>query len=216
MRTGGSKFMDAAAVSDDGTVAFDWLNLPSGTNAVSLWDSLDDAHVVAIRSDLLERSMVMICEIEHLRSFHQLGDGFQLIIRLAGIQSARVLRYEIWPGEFSTPAGVSREEERRMIAEYQAKWREESTSWKQFEAAITPEYEQVFDISDAALATFRNSTLALKLCGHLNYATYHEVCLRFEALRISGSDGRQFALEDLQRLGEAYWEAFALPGEPPK
>lgn len=152
--------------------------------------------------------MALFCEIEHLNDFHKLDKGFQFILHLEGVQSARVLRYATWPGGCSMPDGLSVEEQRKIVAEYQAKWREESASWHDFESRITREDEQVFDISDAALATTPRGLFALKLCGHLNYSTYHEAYLRFEALKISGSDGRQFELEEFHRLGEKYWEAF--------
>jgi hypothetical protein len=200
--------MDASAVGDANAL-LDWLNLPSSSSAVSLWESLHDAHVVSIRSSLLERTADLSCESEHLREFNKLPEGFTFIIHLEGVQSARVLSYAIWPGGCAVPAGLSREEERRVIAEYQAKWREESASWNDFESRISRENEQVFDISDAALAVSPEGPVALKLCGHLNYATYHEVYLRFEALRISGSDGKQFELAEFQRLGEEYWDAFS-------
>ena len=215
MREGGSNFEDAPVVSEEEKRIFDWINLPSSANALSLWDSLHDAHIVSIRSNLLERTVTLSCEVEHLRSFHNLGEGFQFIVRLDGVQSARVLRYAIWPGGCSIPVGLSREEERKVVAEYQAKWREESASWNAFESVVTREDKQIFDISDTALATSPSGSVALKLCGQLNcnstqgFATYHEVFLRSEKLTISGSDGKQFGLDQFQRLGEAYWEAFS-------
>ncbi|HEY2545105.1 MAG TPA: hypothetical protein VGI46_03475 [Candidatus Acidoferrum sp.] len=209
MRKGSDTFKDAAAIPDGRTGIFDWLNLPPGADPVSLWDCLHDADVVSIRSNLLERTMSLFCDIEHLRSFHQLDEGFQFILRLEGVQSARVLRYEIWPGGCSIPPGASREEESRLVAEYQAKWREQSASWEDFEAVVTRQDEQVFDISDAAVATSQTTLVALRLCGHLNYATYHEVYLRAERLNIFGSDGREFTLGEFQKLGETYWEAFS-------
>ena len=208
MRTGGSDFIDASAIGDE-DFPRDWLNLPSAASAVSLWDSLHDAHIVSIRSNLLERTMDLSCEIEHLSEFHKLGEGFQFILHFEGVQSVRVLRYAIWPGGCSIPDGLSVEEQRKIVVEYQAKWREESASWNEFESQIAREDEQVFDISDAALAMSARGPVALKLCGHLNYATYHEVYLRFETLKISGSHGKQFELEEFQRLGEKYWEAFS-------
>jgi len=214
MREGGGNFKDAPAVSEEEKRIFDWINLPSSASALSLWDSLHDAHIVSIRSNLLERTVTLSCEVEHLRSFHNLDEGFRFILRLDGVQSARVLRYAIWPGGCSIPVGLSREEERKLVAEYQAKWREESASWSAFESGVTREDEQIFDISDAALATSRSGLVALKLCGHLNYATYHEVFLRSEKLTISGSDGKQFELDQFQRLGEAYWEAFSSRTKP--
>jgi hypothetical protein len=187
---------------------FDWLNLPPAAGAVSLGASLHDAQVVSIRSDLLARSMVLVCEIAHLRRFRSYADDFTFDLYLAGVQSARVIRYAVWPGGFSPPAGVTREEEGRLINEYQAKWRQESASWVDFEASVTPEDDQVFDISNVQLAR-STGVLALNISGHLNHAAYHEIFLRCEALTISGSDGTQFSLEELQNLGQAYWEAFS-------
>jgi hypothetical protein len=208
MRTGGSDFIDASAMPD-GDSPVDWLNLPPAASTVSLWDSLHDGLVFSVRSNLLERTIDLFCKIEHLNEFHKLEKGFQFVLHFEGVQSARVLRYAMWPGGCSVPDGLSYEEQRKIVAEYQAKWREESASWNEFESRITREDEQVFDISDAALAVSPRGLFALKLCGHLNYATYHEAYLRFETLKITGSDGKQFELEAFQRLGEQYWEAFS-------
>ena len=216
MRTGGSEFKDASAAPDEGAKIVDWLNLPSGVNALSLWDSLHDAIIVSIRSDLLSRSMAMTFEVEHLRTFHNFGEGFRFILQLDGVQSARVLRYVIWPGGCSIPDRLSREEEHQLVAEYQSKWREESATWSDFESQITRENEQVFDISDAALAISPSGPAAVRLCGHLNYATYHEVFVRSETPRILGSDGKEFGIEEFRGLGEAYWEAFSRRAESRK
>jgi hypothetical protein len=216
MRTGGTDFIDAAAISDDERGIFDWLNLPPGTQPISLWNCLHDAHVVSIRSSLLERNLALSCDIEHLSSFHQFDEGFEFILKLEGVQSARVSRYAIWPGAFSVSPAVSRQEESRLVAEYQAKWREESASWTDFEASLARESEQVFDISDAAVAFFGRGALALRICGHLNYGTYHEIFLRATAVSISGNDGREFKIEEFQMLGETYWEAFSRRSESKK
>ncbi len=96
MRMGKSDFNDASGTANDGTSAgsepsiIDWLNLPDKTQVVALWDCLHDAEIVSVRSNLLERTMRMTCEIEHLRDFHKLGEGFHFILHLGGVQSARV------------------------------------------------------------------------------------------------------------------------------
>jgi hypothetical protein len=208
MQTGGNNFKDATVRAEEDSL-LDWLNLPSMATVVHLWNSLHDAEVVCIRSKLLERTMELSCEVEHLREFHKLDDGFQFILHLEGVQSARVLRYAKWPGGCPSLDGLSAEEQRRIVAEYQSKWREESASWDDFESRITRKDEQVFDISDATLAMSHIHSVALKLCGYLNHSMHHEIYLRFERLKIFGSDERQFELEEFQQLGEAYWEAFA-------
>lgn len=211
------EFQDAAAVPDEKSSIRDWLNLPPASHPLSLWDCLHDAEIISIRSSLLHRAMELVLEIEHISEFHQLGEGFNFLFQLEGVQSARVLHSAIWPGEFSVPPGVSRDEESRVIREYQAKWREESGSWNEFEMVVTGNEDQVFIIHDAAIFTSQTGVMALKLCGQLNQrhkpwpekaasvATYREVFLRAERLKISGSDGGQFALEDFRKLGETYW-----------
>lgn len=92
--------------------------------------------------------------------------------------------------------GISVEEQRKAVAEYQAKWREESASWNEFESRITRKDEQVFGISDATLAMQQGGPVALKLCGHLNYATYHEVYLRL---------GRSVFVPGLSRNRKGSW-----------
>ena len=84
MRTGGSDFIDASAIADENSPC-DWLNLPSASSALSLWDSLHDAYVVSIQSKLLERTVDLFCESEHLSEFHKLGEGFQFVFHLAGV-----------------------------------------------------------------------------------------------------------------------------------
>jgi hypothetical protein len=114
----------------------------------------------------------------------------QFLLRLDGVQSARVIHYAVWPGEFSVPAGATREEEARLIAEYQSKWREESLSWSELENAVTTECQQVIDIADATLATSADNSVALGISGLLNYATYRELFLRAARLTLTRGDGQ--------------------------
>lgn len=199
-----SRASDGGAWADSETSIIDWLSLPSIANASSLWDSLHDAEIISIRSNLLSRTMTVTCEIEHLREFYKLDGSFQFVLSLGAMQSARVISYAVWPGGCSIPHGLSVEEQRKIVDEYQAKWREESSSWNEFESQITR--ENVFCIGDAALATAPSGPMAIKFRGHLNHTTYHEVFLRFETLGITGSDGKSFTLEQFWQLGEKYWK----------
>src|ERR1700720_3524868 len=130
----------------------DWMNLPAGVQETSLWAGLHDAQIVTIESNLLDRNITLHLESDHLLEFHNLPLDMQFLLRLDGVQSARVVHYALWPGQFSVPPGVTREEESRLIAEYQSKWREESLSWTELESALTAECKQVIDIADATLA----------------------------------------------------------------
>jgi hypothetical protein len=194
-------------VAEEQSRIVDWAHLPAGVSDLSLWEGLHDAQIIAIQSSLLARTVTLNLEIEHLRIFYELPLDMQFLFRFEGVQSARVLKYSVWPGAFSVPKGVSKDEEARLVAEYQAKWREESVSWVDLEKAVTSEHKQVIDISDASLAVAENGSVALRVVGLFNYTTYHELFLRAERFTIFRSDAGELSVSDLLKLGEAYWNA---------
>ena len=104
---------------DEQSGIVDWMNLPHGVPEVSLWAGLHDAQIVSIQSNLLERTVTLHLKSDHLLEFHNLPPDMQFLLRLDGVQSARVLHYAVWPGEFSVPDGVTREEEARLIVPIQ-------------------------------------------------------------------------------------------------
>jgi hypothetical protein len=195
-------------MAEEQTGIIDWMNLPHGTQEISLWAGLHDAQIVSIQSNLLERTVTLHLESDHLLEFHKLPPDTQFLLRLEGVQSARVVHYAVWPGEFSVPAGIAREEEAQLIAEYQSKWREESLSWNALESAVTTECQQVIDIADATLATSADNSVALRISGLLNYTAYRELFLRAERLTLTRGDGQDLGIAGLQKMGEAYWDAF--------
>src|SRR5712664_1419408 len=89
----------------------DWMNLPHGAAVVSLWAGLHDAQIVSIQSDLLERTVTLHLESDHLLEFHKLPLDMQFLLRLDGVESARVVHHAAWPGTFSIPDGISQEEQ---------------------------------------------------------------------------------------------------------
>src|SRR6267143_1892173 len=185
----------------------DWVNLPAGISDESLWEGLHQAQIISIQSNLLERTVTLHVEIENLRIFHQGPLDMQFIFRLDGVHSARVVKYSNWPGTFAVPPGASKEEQERLVAEYQAKWREESANWSDLEKAVTAEHKQVIDIVDATLAAEKDGAVALRVSGLLNYTAYHELFLRAEKLTISRTDAGEVSIEELLKLGAAYWDA---------
>src|SRR5216683_7326070 len=195
-------------MADEQSTILDWTNLPPTAAQVSLWAGLHDAQIVTIQSNLLERTVTLHLESDHLLEFHNLPLDMQFLLRLDGVQSARVLHYSVWPGEFSVPAGVAREEEARLIAGYQSKWREESLSWSALETALSMECKQVLDIADATLATSTDNSVALRIGGFLNYTEYRELFLRAERLTLTRGDGQGLGIAGLLKMGEEYWDAF--------
>jgi len=79
----------------------DWVNLPAEISCTSLWEGLHEAQIISIQSNLLERTVTMHVEIENLRVFHQWPLDMQFVFRLDGVESARVMKYSIWPGPFA-------------------------------------------------------------------------------------------------------------------
>src|SRR5882757_10592476 len=152
-------------MADERSTIVDWMNLPPSAAEVSLWAGLHDAQIVTIQPNLLERAVTLHLESDHLLEFHNLPLDMQFLLRLDGVQSARVVQHAGWLGEFSVPAGVSPEEQSRLITEYQSKCREESVSWAELEDALTTECKQVLDIADAHLATSSDKSVGLRING---------------------------------------------------
>ncbi len=69
------------------------MNLPHGVLEVSLWAGFHDAQIVSMQSSLLERTVTPHLESDHLLEFHKLPLDMQFLLRLEGVQSARVVHY---------------------------------------------------------------------------------------------------------------------------
>ena len=194
-------------MADEQSTIVDWTNLPPTVVEVSLWAGFHDAQIVTIQSNLLERTVTLHLESDHLLEFHNLPLDMQFILRLDGVKSARVVHHAAWPGTFSIPDGISQQEQSRLIAEYQHKGREESLSWTGLESALTTQCQQVLDIADANLATANDNSVALRISGLLNYTEYRELFLRAERLTLTRGDGHELGIAGLLKMGEAYWDA---------
>ena len=76
------------------------------------------------------------------------------------------------------------------------------------ESALTLEYKQVIDITDATLAASENNSVALRVSGLLNYTEYRELFLRAERLTLTRGDGQELGIAGLLKMGEEYWDTF--------
>ncbi len=182
----------------------DWASLPADIEVRSLWTTLHDADLVACVSSRLERTIRLSFDLSHLVE----GEGeLPCEVLLRDVTSARATVSVPWPGECGNTKGLSRAEESRVIAEYQAKWREESLGWDDFEAAINGGSLWTLD---AELATGPGSQ-ALKLEGTLEREGHEDryggVTIAFASFEIT-VEGATTTLDAFDRLGAAHWEAF--------
>ncbi len=197
-------------MEEDKQVILDWVHLPAGVKAGSLWDALHDARLYFVASDPLARTATLCFEIFYLK------DGVTITFNLDGVTSLRATRAARWPGGYERPEGISRGEESRLIAEYQAKWREESLDWTELEAAlgsanfsVSDDDKDYLDISSAYVVQNGTET-TLHFQGHLQSTDlWHELFLRGSHLNVVRSDDGEFSLERLLALGEAWWDGFA-------
>jgi hypothetical protein len=183
----------------------DWMNLPKNTEIKYLGMALHDAEVESIISNFLHRSLVLKFVMPHLAHYYRFPSDQHFVLRFDGVQSARVFRYERYPDGFSFP--MSWEQHDALTAELQAHWREESLSWRDFEASITRENEQIFDIFDAQLVS-ANNVSSLRISGYHNYCRYREVYLRAENITLDQVAGGPLDFEGLHKLSEGFWTAF--------
>jgi len=186
----------------------DWVNLPPRAALISLWDCLHDAELRGIGSNLLDRSLTLKFWSSYIPEFHGFPKELEFAFRLDGVQSARAFHWELWPGGCSVPKGVSRDEENRLIAEYRAKWREDSCSWPEVELRLSRE-KQAPSVLEASFASGENNENAIHLGVMLADGEYFNLFVRAERLSVSRSDGEPVDLGGFIRLGESYWKAYA-------
>jgi hypothetical protein len=184
----------------------DWIHLPLDSKTFSLWECLHDGELVSVSSNLLERTVRLVFDVPYLRTFHDLPDDLTFAFELKGVSSARVVVWAAWPGEIAQLEGRSREEQTRLVAEYHAKWREESESWSAFEARIGRSAPEIRD-ADVAISG-EESGVALRI-GIMDGNAYFEAIVRADGLDLSRSDGQALDLSRFQELGRLYWEAWA-------
>lgn len=194
----------------DDEARFDWTNLPNDSEEVSLWDCLHDGSLIYISSDLMQRTVILRFEVDYVRTFNNLPERSTFEFLLAGVRSVRSLRYTVWPGPCEKYAGLPASDQSRIVAEYQAKWREESEEWEKFEAFANNADSPI--ISNASLVSAVNG-VALRLQMMVSGDSYRDVFFRADALNIRISDGRELTLNEFLGLGEAYWNAFATRRE---
>jgi hypothetical protein len=186
----------------------DWVNLPERAALLSLWDCLHDAELRGIGSNLLARRLTLKFWSSYIPEFHGFPKELEFTFQLDGVQSARSFHWELWPGGCSVPEGVSREEENRLIAEYRAKWRENSCSWPEVESRLSREKQAPY-VMDASFASGENGEVAIHVGVMLTDGEYYNLFVRAERLSVERTDGKPIDLERLIKLGEAYWEAYA-------
>ena len=184
----------------------DWVNLPSGVEPTSLWAGLHDAHLIDIRSDLLARTLEIDYRIQHINHFHHWDDDTVVTFTHSSVSSVRCLSNTIWPGSCDIPAGLPASEKRRIVQEYQAKWRQYSVDWLQLEQSLhAGKYE--IGVSDGALV--RNDNVAMRIEGfHNKDDMYHELYIYAETVDIRIGHDRSVTMEEFLGYGQAYWDAF--------
>lgn len=181
--------------------------MPNGVREISLWDCLHDGELISCASNLLERFVTLEIEVDHLIKDKQNLTTF--LLRLEDVASVRAVGHFRWPGKFEEPENASGADREALLKDYYAKWRSESLSWPEFEAALATD---PLRISDACYVSGNDET-TLRLGGFMDGDKfddiYFDVFLSGKSLSASCRDGREFSFENLIALGGEYWEAFA-------
>jgi hypothetical protein len=150
---------------NDHDILIDWVHLPIDTKVEPLWECLHDADLILINSDLLKRSLILNFHIPYINSFHKFSDDMLFQFLFECVTSVRVVHFSIWPGKFVLPSNISREQESKLINEYQSKWREESIDWNDFEKEINSTKNKLL-IKDVNLA-LNDKQHSFKSYGHV-------------------------------------------------
>lgn len=187
----------------------DWVHLPTGVEANCLWTALHDTRLFFVASDRLTRTATLKFSIFYLKD-----SGRTVTFRLEGVNSLRATGLAPWTGRFVRPWGITRDKEESLVAQYQAKGREETLSWSEIETSLGPanlggsrDDRNYLTVSDAHIAR-DGAAMTLHVQGCLNDNPWRELYLRGSNLALSDSSGEALDLERLVALGDAWWDDF--------
>jgi hypothetical protein len=171
----------------------------------SLWEAFHDATVVETAADPMARRVVIVLDHEVLRDFAQLSKDVRWRLTIDEVVVLLARTWQPWPGPVPNLKGLTRNEESAIVAEYQAKGRQVSIGWVDFERATK---KNGIWLKDAKLRE-GDSAVVLSAYGHEeNTDRYLEFEVTGKALRCERTDIGPVPLADLLRLGEAFWAGF--------
>jgi hypothetical protein len=183
-----------------------WLEVYSTTEPFSLWDCLHDADLHALTSNPLERTVTLTFETDHLWQHAGIDPAPASRWTIHGVSHALANRWVLWPGPPPEMKNLPYAQQSDLVRDYQSKGRTVSVSWDEFESQITA---HALCVANAGL-TPSESGVTLTAGGEA-YAwdAYCELEIRGERVVCERTDGVEFSLVDLVRMGEAYWEDFS-------
>jgi hypothetical protein len=183
----------------------DWIYLPNDVKEISLWSSLHDGELVSCSSDLFKYSVSLEFFVRHLLDEDEKSGKSTFKFNLENVTSVRAVAHFRPIVEFQEQEDQSAEARHEAIMEYQAKWREESFSWKEFEPALTTDPLLIYDANLVA----NNSESTLRLGGSLNGEKFDDiffdVFIRANAYSLVNPKGHALSLEQFIDLGRNYW-----------
>jgi hypothetical protein len=103
--------------------------------STSLWEPLHYAEVVSVSSDLAARRVTIAAEIDHLSDFLGLAEGTIWRLIVDGVSVANACGFEFHPTPPPKAVGLTKDQERALIEDWQNKGRMGSLSRPEFEPA---------------------------------------------------------------------------------
>lgn len=199
-------------MSDTPEAELDWVHPPPGIEAVSLWGCVYDARLNHCQSHLWERSLTFEFRSGPLEERLRLPEGWTFQFHFSKVHSLRVLtdRYPDHPkladylaSGLELPPSVIN----ALTFETRPHCCSESVSWSSFELAFAREGGE-FRVRDAQIIQRGTEAVALRLSGFMDDNEWRDLIIQAEALTLTHSDTREFSLDELMAMGEAYWEDF--------
>jgi hypothetical protein len=179
----------------------DWVNLPSDSEAQSLWVCLHDCEATAIQSNLLTQTVNL-----EIKAFF-LPDDLRVCFQFEEVSSVRINQLQRPYESLLTPE-MTWNEKNEVAKQWIDKWREESMDWQKLEAALITD---PLNILDAELVKVAEG-LTLRLDGYLDGEKYDDVwCkvfIRAKTLNVTRSDDQDFSFEAFFNAGAEWWESF--------
>ena len=172
------------------------------TNTLSLWTTLHDGILEALRSDLTRRTLSFVIDSSFHREFHYLPSETKIQIVGHGVHSVAAFAFEPGSGSTEPPRSTPWQEAQEQRRRDAAKERLISTDWTAFALQVGTDEGHIIMTADLAQEHVRSVLRLDMLCPS---SDHRDIEVHAEQFRFLIGD-RELSLEEFAQFGDAYWD----------
>ena len=183
----------------------DWIHLPAGVEAISLWTSLYDGRLSRVATNALARTATLEFDVYYLWKFHGLPRETRFQLEFEEVSSLRTTRLMRPSVGFLEIVGEEPRHRAQRLHDHHNTWRKESIAWNAWEREVGS--GEGYEVSQAELASDSN-VASVHIGGFNEAAVFTDIYLTAGRLKFYLNGKTPLTIDEFLEVGGKYWKAF--------